>query len=356
VNRAQILLMNIVLLVSLACGTAWAQEEPQSSRTVTDYRVAFGVSSPSRIIQTRRQDNGRKVETQIVEAPSDGDYQVIHETEQETIRLDANTVRFMQLMYAPVNGKSKPYQISEEERHTGPGGRESVVRTISTIDPDGHPQVLERIIEETNLTAPDVSETNTTVLRLVAGDLVPVQKFEQTERSKGDSVEVQRKMLAPDGNGNFQIIQVQRSVVTQTDDGQTTEKTTYGNYGEGQMKAFEQTTGSEWESGDTQREMSQTFSVLVPGRTLDNHLHLVQQQSTTTVAAPDGSTIKEEQVQEVNPGAPQDGLRPTALVIEISQPIGNSQTAIHKEVRSRDINNNFPITLETDSRVTTNPQ
>jgi hypothetical protein len=353
--------MDIVLLVSLACGTAWAQEEPQTSRTVTEYRIAFGVYSPSRTTQTQRQDNGSKVETQIVEAPSDGDYKVIHETEQETIRVDANTVRVVQRLYAPSNGTRKPYQMSEEEQHTGPGSRESVVRTISTLDPDGHSQVQERDIEETDLTAPDVRETKTTVLRVVAGDLVPVQKFEQTERSKGDSVEVQQKMLAPDSSGNFQVIQMQRNVVTQTKDGQTTEKTLYGNYGygnfgQGQLTAIEQTTGSEWKSGDTQREVSQTFSVLVPGRTLDDHLHLVQQQSMATIAAPDGSTFTEKQVKEVNPGAPQDGLRPTTLVTETSQPVGKFQTENHKEVRSLDINGNFPITWEADSRVTTKPQ
>src|SRR6266403_4009404 len=100
--------MDIALLVGLASATAWAQEEPQASSTVTEYHVAFGVSSPSRMIQTQRQENGSKVETQIVEAPSDGDYQVIHETEQETIQVDANTVRAVRRLYAEVNGSRKP--------------------------------------------------------------------------------------------------------------------------------------------------------------------------------------------------------------------------------------------------------
>jgi hypothetical protein len=347
--------MDIVLLVSLACGTAWAQEEPHTSRTVTEYRIAFGVWNPSRTTQTRRQDNGSKVETQIVEAPSDGDYKVIHETEQETIRVDANTVRVVQRLYAPSNGTRKPYQMSEEEQHTGPGSRESVVRTISTLDPDGHSQVQERDIEETDLTAPDVRETKTTVLRVVAGDLVPVQKFEQTERNKGDSVEVQRNMLALDGTDHFQVIQAERSVVTQTKDGQTMERTTYGNDGRMPLAPIE-TTGSERKSGDTQRETSQTFSVNVPGRTLDDHLHLVQQQSLQTVAAPGGSASTEKQVQELNPGVPEDGLRLTTLENETSHPIGKSETENHKEVRSLDINGNFPIDWEEDSHVTTKPK
>jgi hypothetical protein len=348
--------MNIVLLVCLACGTAWAQEEPQASRTVTDYRIAYGVWSPSRVIQTQQQDNGRTVETQIVEAPSDGDRQVISDTEQETIQVDANTVRLVQRLYAPSNGNRKPYQVTEEERHTGPGSRESVVRTISTVDADGHSQVLERDIEETDSTTPDVKETNTTVLRLVAGTLVPVQKFEQTERSDGDSVESQQKMLALDGSDHFQVIQVQRSVVTQANDGQTTDRAFYGNDGRAQLTLIDQTTGTGRKTGDTQSEKSQTFSVYVPGRTPDDHLHLVQQQSVQTVAAPDGSTLTETQVREVNPGAPEDGLRLTTLETETSRPIGKFQTENHREVRSLDINRDLPITWEEDSRVTAKPQ
>jgi hypothetical protein len=356
VNRTQIISIDIVLLVSLACGTGWAQQEPRASRTVTQFRVAYGVWNPARIIQTQRQENGRKVESQIVEAPSDGEYQAISETEQETIQIDANTVRVVQRLYTPVNGTRKPYQMSEEERHTGPGSRESLLRTISTLDSDGHWQVLERDIEETDSTAPDVRQTNTTVLRLVAGVLAPVQKFEQTERSKGDSVEVQRNMLALDGSDHFGVIQAERNVVTQTKDGQTTERTFYGNDGRAPLTPIEHTTGIEWNSGDTQRETSQTFSVNVPGRTPDDHLHLVQQQNVATVVTRGGGILTETQTQELNPGAPEDGLRLTTLETETSQPAGKSQTENHKEVRSLDINGNFPVDWEEHSRVTPKPQ
>ncbi|MCU1311310.1 MAG: hypothetical protein JWO20_2435 [Candidatus Angelobacter sp.] len=352
----RILLIDTVLFLVLACGTASAQQEPQASRTVTQYRIASGAWNPARMIQTQRQENGRTIETQIVEAPSDGGYQAISETEQETIQVDANTVRVVQRLYTPVDGTRKPYQTTEEERHTGPGDRETVVRTISALDSDGHSQVLERDIEESDLTAPDVRETNTTVLRLVAGTLAPVQKFEQTEHSNGDSVEVQRNMLAPDGSDHFQVIQAERSVVTQTKDGQTSQSTMYGNDGRAPLTPIEQTTGSEWKSGDTQREMSQTFSVNVPGRTPDDHLHLVQQQSLQTVAAPGGGTLTETQVHEVNPGAPEDGLRLTTVETETSQLVDKSQTENHKQVRSLDINGNFPIDWEENSRTTTKPK
>jgi hypothetical protein len=149
---------------------------------------------------------------------------------------------------------------------------------------------------------------------------------------------------------------VQRSVVTQTKDGQTTDRAFYGNDGRAQLTLIDQTTGSEWKSGDTQREKSQTFSVNVPGRTPDDHLHLVQQQTLQTVATPGGGTLTETQVHEVNPGAPEDGLRLTTVETETSQPVDKSQTESHKQVRSLDINGNFPIDSEEDSRTTTKPK
>jgi hypothetical protein len=356
VNWKQVLFINAVILLGLLYSTAWAQQDLHASRTVTQYRVAYGVWNPARIIQTQREENGRTIDTQIVEAPSDGTYQVISETEQETVQVDANTVRVVQRLYTPVNGTRKPYQMTEEERHTGPDNRESVVRTISSLDSDGHSQVLERDIEETNSTTPDVKQTNTTVLRLVAGTLTPVQKFEQTERSKGDTLEVQRNMLTPDGSDHFQVIQAERNVVTQTKDGQTTESAFYGYDGRAPLAPIEQTTGREWTSGDSQREMSQTFSVNVPGRTPDDHLHLVQQENLTTITAPGGGTLTETQTQELNPGAPEDGLRLTTVETETSQPIGKSQTDNHKEVRSLDINGNLSVDWQEDSRVTKRPQ
>lgn len=70
-NRAiQILLTSVAVLGGFACGTSWAQEQPQASRTVTYFHDATGAHSPARVIATQRQDDGDTVETRIVEAPS----------------------------------------------------------------------------------------------------------------------------------------------------------------------------------------------------------------------------------------------------------------------------------------------
>jgi hypothetical protein len=70
-RRLRILLFSAVLLGALACPVAWTQEEPQASRTLTEFHyLTTGPLSPARVLSTERQDKGGKIETQSVEAPS----------------------------------------------------------------------------------------------------------------------------------------------------------------------------------------------------------------------------------------------------------------------------------------------
>lgn len=355
-NRTfQILFTNAVLLGSLACETVWAQEEPQASRTVTEFNYLAGPYNPSRVIKTERQDNGRKIETQIIEAPSiNGGYEPIRKSEQETIQVDANTVRVVQRWFSP--GDHQPFQMTEEERRTEPGGRESVVRTTSTLDLSGRWEVQERDIEETVSTAPDTKQTKKTVLGTVAGSLTPVLQSDETERRNGNSVELQRRLLTPDGRGGFQVFEEQQSVSTQTKDGRATEVKTYRDDGRGQMMVIEQTVSSEEQTGEKRSsKVSRTYSIYGPGRAPDGRLHLVRQRRESTSSAPGGDTRTEEQTQQVNPGAAEDGLRTTTVVSQVAKPVGKLRAETHTEVRGLnpiEANGGLMVIWVTDSQKT----
>ena len=321
-NRfTQIPVTCVVLLGGLACGTVWAQNQPQVSRTVTELRDASGAISASHVIETRSQENGRTVETQVVEVPSiNGGYQPISETEREVIQVEANTVRVVQRWFSSWAGERQLFKVSEEERRTEPGGAESVARTISAADADGNWQVQERDIEETVFTAPDTRETRKTVLGVVAGSLAPIQQFEEIEHRKGNLVEVQRRLLPSNAIGYAPVFEVQETQVTPTKDGQTTEEKTYSTY--------------------------------VPGVGSYGELQLAQQRDVSTTTAPDRSTRTEQQVQQVNPGNPWDGLRTTSLLIQVSEPLGSLRTETHEEVRFLDVNGDLPLVWVTDTQET----
>lgn len=122
----------------------------------------------------------------------------------------------------------------------------------------------------------------------------------------------------PNGSGNFQVFEVQQSVATQTEGGRTAQEKTYRSVGLGQMSLIiERTASSEWSNREKQSgKMSRTYSTFVPGRASDGHWHFVEQRNMSTTTAPDGNARTERQVQQVNPGAPEHGLRTTAVVIE----------------------------------------
>lgn len=354
--------MNIRLLIllvsaalgSLACQLAWTQQQPQASDAVTEFHYfTTGPISPVHVSSTERQEKSRKIETQMVEAPSiKHGYEPIRETETETIQVDPNTTRVVQRWFVP--GKHQLFQVTEEERRTEPGGRESVVRIISAVDLSGHWQIQERDVEETVPSSPDAKETKKTVLGMVGGTLKPVLKSEETERRNGDSVEVQRRLLTPDGAGRFQVFEQRQSVVTPSKDGRTTNEKTYRKDYRGQMMVIEQTVNNEWQNAEKgPGKLARTFSTYVPGRASDGQLlNIVEQRSISATTASSGDTLSEEHVQQINPGAPDDGLRTSTVVTEVSKHFGKLRTETHKEVRGLDGSGNLPVIWVTDSQET----
>lgn len=309
----------VLLLFGLACGrTIWAQNAPAVSRTISEVSNAGDAANPARVIETRSHGDGRTVETRVVEVSSiNGGYAPIADWERETIQVDDNTVRVVERWSSSWAGERQLFQVSEEERRTEPGGRQSVTRTVSVMDPGGYWHVQERNSEESVSTAPDTRVTTKTMFGIIAGDLVPIQQLKETERRDGNLVEVRRELLPSNAIGYAPVSELQQTVVTPTRDGEITQQKTYSTY--------------------------------VPGVGSYRELQLVQQREVSTASAPDGSTRTEEKVQQVNPGNPWDGLRTTSLIIEVSRPIGNLRTETHEEKRSLDVNGDFPLVWVTDS-------
>ena len=352
--RSRLPILLVIVVLFSGCNMAWTQEEPQASRNVIEFHyLTTGPLSPARVVSTEQQYTGRKIETQVVEAPSvNGGYEPIRATETETIHVDANTTRVVQRWFSP--SKHQLFQVTEEERSIEPGGRESVVRTTSAVDLSGHWQIQERDVEETVSRGPDTKETKKTVLGIVGGTLTPVLKSEDTERRSGDSVEVKRKLLTPDGGGRFQVFEERQIVVTPSKDGRSTEEKTYRKDDSGQLMVIEQTVSSEWQNGEQgSGKLARTFSTYVPGRASDGRLlHMVEQRSISANTTPASDTRSEEYVQQVNPGAPDDGLRSSTVVTEVSMHFGKLRTETHKEIRGLDGSGHLPVIWGTDSQET----
>ena len=119
--------------------------------TTTDSRDLTGATGPTRVIVTRTEQDGRTIQTRIVEGPSiNGGYAPLIETEQQTTRLNPNAAIVVKRQYfRDSNGNRQLLEVTEEQRSTAAGGREAVVRTTSRADVNGHLQVVEREVQET---------------------------------------------------------------------------------------------------------------------------------------------------------------------------------------------------------------
>ena len=88
--------------------------------------------------------------------------------------------------------------------------------------------------------------------------------------------------------------------------------------------------------------MVETYSVNVPGRTLDGNLHLVQRATSAQHTSATGEQITEQKVEVSHSGEPGSGLRPYMLINHTVQP-GPSGFQATRTVRLRDLNGNFEV-------------
>src|SRR4029077_4344414 len=173
--------------VALGAQTSDAQTgDSNKSWTATTQSQSDNVN-PTRTLESHIQSGNRTLDKQSVERRgSDGHFEPYQDIEKETVQVDATTVRTTTRTFGrDSNGEKTLVQVTEEEKHTLPGGDSKVVRSTSNADVNGNLQVVQRQTEETKRTSKDVEETKTTVmLPSVNGGLAPAMKVEE-RRTRG---------------------------------------------------------------------------------------------------------------------------------------------------------------------------
>ncbi len=329
----------------------------QSTETSTINSIdPTGNTSPTRTIVTRSEQYGRTVERRRIEGPSiNGGYALIIETEQQTIRVNPNTVTVVTRQYSPdSNGNPQLVQVTEEQRSTNAGGGETVVRTTSSsADLDGHLQVIQREVQETVPTGADTKQTTSTLFQQTGNVLQPVQRSQQVEQRKGNVTERQTNVLTSDGNGNFVPLSRTESTAAKTASGETKDERVFWQNDVGNMTLIQRDVTSESKDAQGTHGTAQTYSAFVPGASPDpGSLVLVRQVNSSQQTAPDGSSRLKEQIQAIDLGNPSSGLQTAVSVTGISQPGANGQTERQVVVRSSDGNGGFGKVLVTDSHET----
>ena len=303
--------------------------------------------NPTRTIESHTQSGNRTLDKQAIQRRGfDGTFEPYQDIEKETVQVDATTVRTTTRTFGrDANGAKTLVQVTEEEKHSFPGGGSNVVRATSNPDVNGNLQLVQREIEETNKTSSDVEETKTTMmLPSVNGGLAPVMKVEERRKRGADqTVESQKTTLLPDGSGNWQVGEIRQATTRQEGKNRSIEERISRPDSVGKLGEVSRAVSKESESAPGEKRSTlETYSVDVPGATRDGSLHLVERTTTAQRTSSTGQQTTTQQVEQTNPGDPGSGLRVTTLTGVTVRPVpfGAQATRI---IQMRDANGSFGV-------------
>jgi hypothetical protein len=352
VSQLMLLALGIYCCSSLALWAQTSTGDATNSWTATTESQSGNVN-PTRTVETHTQSGNRTLDKQSLERRgSDGHFEPYQDIEKETVQLDATSVRtIMRTFGRDANGAKTLVQVTEEEKHTLPGGDSNVVRSISNSDGNGKLQLIQRQIEETKKTSADVEETETTMMLPNAnGGLAPAMKVqERRQRGANDTVESQKTTLLPDGAGNWQASEIRQATTRLEGQGKgkdrSTEERISRRDSEGKLGEVAHSLSNESEdpSGE-KRNTVESYSVNVPGSTGDGRQHLVERAITTQRSNSTGQQTTEHQVERPVPGDPGSSLQVTIRTTDTVRPDPSGAQAT-RTVQARDVNGNLGVIL-----------
>jgi len=303
--------------------------------------------NPTRTVESHTVSGNRTLDKQAIQRRGfDGRFEPYQDIEKETVQVDATTVRTTTRTFGrDANGAKALVQVTEEEKHSLPGGGSNVVRATSNPDVNGKLQLVQREIEETKKTSNDVEETKTTLmLPSVDGGLAPVMKVEERRKRGADqTVESQKTTLLRDGSRNWQVGEIRQATTRQEGKDRSIEERISRPDSEGKLGEVSRAVSKESESAPGEmRNTVETYSIDVPGSTRDGSLHLVERATTAQRTSSTGQQTTTQQVEQINPGDPGSGLRVTILTSDTVRP-GPSGAQATRIIRMRDANGSFGV-------------
>jgi hypothetical protein len=306
--------------VLVLAAPAWPQNSdansasPNQSWTSTSENHDSSVGSSTRTSESHTKSGNSTVDKKTVEILRSGSYQPYQETERETTQVDASTTRTTVRTYGrDSNGNRILTQVTDEDKHDSPGGASRVVRTTSNPDANGRLAIVQRQVEDTSKAGSNVQMTKTTTyLPGGNGGLVPTMEVEERHEKIDDHTsKFQKSTMLPDGNGNWQVGERKDGTITDDGKNRASEERVARQDGSGNLSEVSRTLSRESRDAAGQSQsVVETYSKEVPGASADGTMHLVQRVTASRNATNGGQTTR-QQVEQVNPGNPTDGLRVT---------------------------------------------
>jgi hypothetical protein len=343
--------------VGLACISAVAQTQPRyrlhtpktqpqeakTARTQSESRDQVGGTTPVRRTETRAETEQRQVVTERLETPGiNRRYELLAETEEETIEVDANTTRVIRRLYnRGPDGRRTLIEVSEEEQQHLPENAERIVRTVSKLNLNGRLQLTRREIQETAQVDPSTRETKTTVFEPdINGGLTATQQINETEQQKEEGLVVaERTHMIPDGNQRWEAFETRERVIRTEGEEVRTDEQIFRRDANRKLSLAERVLTHEWKDAEgAEHQTSETHSRNISGttRTGDGRLTVVERISTVRRSQADGSQQTTQEVEQRSIVAPNAPLKVIERTLEFSRPVGPGGAQITKTVQKLD--------------------
>jgi hypothetical protein len=319
-------LTGTLLFTTAGIGVAQDSSGPKSWSGSSQQGDSAGTLNPSRTTNTHSESNGRVVDkTSMQTLGPDGRYVPYSQTEKESVRVNATTVRSTERTFGTgPDGEKVLIQETREERRELPGGDEKVVRTVSNPDANGALQVIRRELVDSKKVSPGVQERNTTVLSADgSGGMSEAVRVHEREKTNSDgTVEFSKSTQLSDGAGKWNLNEVRQGTLRPDGkQGTTKEENILRPDAEGKMAVVERDVSKQSNAAGESRDVTETYSTNVPGQADNSGLQLVRRESTVTRPGSGGQTST-RRVETANPGNPGDALRVTEQAIDIVRPDG----------------------------------
>jgi hypothetical protein len=220
------------------------------------------------------------------------------------------------------------------------------VRSVSNPDANGDLQVVQREIKETTTTKTgnNVEETTKTTVMLPGpeGGLAPAMMTQERSTQTGQTLDSQKTTFLPDGNGTWQVGEVQETKTQQQGNDRTTEQQVSRPDADGTLSEVSKKVSKESVGAGEKRSTADDYSINVPGTPQDGALHLVERVIATESTPTSGQQNNTTKIEQLNPGNPDAGLRVTIMTSDALR-TGSSGMQATETIRQLNANDDMAV-------------
>ncbi len=318
-----------------------AGNEPQGpARSVSAGTYADDGIAPLRRVQSRRESGGREVIVETVETLDiEGRFGPIEETVTESTRPAPNTsLRRQDVFRLTVDRRRVLSETTESRQETQPRG-DTTVHNTWTPDLNGQLRLTSRVIEETTSSAPDLRQTDSTLLvPSINGTLRESERIESTARRISPAVvRHDSTHLARDVNGRWRATEIRRGDVREVGSSARVEEETIQRPDlNGTMTVTETIRRSD---ANEQNVVIETYAPYTEGAvSAGGRPALSERVRRTTTPTADGGRYTVEEVEARSRVAPSEPLRVVRQTVTTVRRVGTDEWVTERQVFERDVN------------------